>query len=113
MLNKLLIKVMKKFSYVQNLETKVEQLKAVETRLREEKSDAVCEKNRQALKLKYLEGIVIDMLEQPHMVFADAQGKFISVEESVLKENENKHVSCVHSFPMNRIVVRIEEGKEE
>ena len=41
MLNKLLIKIVKKVGYVQELETRVEQLKAVETRLREEKGDAV------------------------------------------------------------------------
>ena len=37
MFNKLLIKIIKKFDYVKNLEINVEQLKAVETRLREEK----------------------------------------------------------------------------
>ena len=37
MLNKLLIKIVKKVGYVQELETRVEQLKAVETRLREDK----------------------------------------------------------------------------
>ena len=52
MLNKLLIKIVKKVGYVQELETRVEQLKAVETRLREEKGDAVIEKKRAALKLK-------------------------------------------------------------
>lgn len=41
MFNKLLIKIIKKFDYVKNLEINVEQLKAVETRLREEKGDAV------------------------------------------------------------------------
>lgn len=36
MFNKLLIKIIKKFDYVKNLEINVEQLKTVETRLREE-----------------------------------------------------------------------------
>jgi len=45
MFNKLLIKIVKKVGYVKDLETRVEQLKAVETRLREEKGDAVREKN--------------------------------------------------------------------
>lgn len=48
MFNKLLIKIIKKFDYVKNLEINVEQLKAVETRLCEEKGDAVREKNRLA-----------------------------------------------------------------
>ena len=106
MFNKLLIKIIKKFDYVKNLEINVEQLKAVETRLREEKGDAVREKNRLALK-------VIDLIENLHMIFTDEQGKFISIDESALKENENKHVMCVHSFPVNRIVLRVKEGNAE
>lgn len=62
MFNKLLIKIIKKFDYVKNLEINVEQLKAVETRLREEKGDAVREKNRLALKVKYMESVVIDLM---------------------------------------------------
>ena len=46
MFNKLLIKIIKKFAYVKNLEINVEQLKAVETTHPEEKGDAVREKNR-------------------------------------------------------------------
>lgn len=68
MFNKLLIKIIKKFDYVKNLEINVEQLKAVETRLREEKGDAVREKNRLALKVKYMESVVIDLIENPHVV---------------------------------------------
>ena len=71
MFNKLLIKIIKKFDYVKNLEINVEQLKAVETRLREEKGDAVREKNRLALKVKYMESVVIDLIENPHMIFTD------------------------------------------
>lgn len=93
MLNKLLIKIVKKVGYVQELETRVEQLKAVETRLREEKGDAVIEKKRAALKLKYLESVVIDLIQQPHMVFADAKGKFISIDEADLDANKNKYVN--------------------
>ena len=93
MFNKLLIKIVKKVGYVKNLEINVEQLKAVETRLREEKGYAVREKNRLALKVKYMESVVID--------------------EAALKENENKHVMCVHSFPVNRIVLRVKEGNAE
>lgn len=48
MLKKLLIKFVKKFDYVQNLETKIEQLTAVEKRLREEKGDALVEKKKTA-----------------------------------------------------------------
>ena len=92
MFNKLLIKIIKKFAYVKNLEINVEQLKAVETRLREEKGDAVREKNRLALKVKYMESVVIDLIENPHMIFTDEQGKFISIDEAALRENENKHV---------------------
>lgn len=58
MLNKLLIKMVKRFRYVQDLESRIEQLKAVETRLREEKD-------------KY------------------------------------KYVKCTHTFPENRIMVRV------
>ena len=110
MFNKLLIKIIKKFDYVKNLEINV---KAVETRLREEKGDAVREKNRLALKVKYMESVVIDLIENPHMIFTDEQGKFISIDEAALKENENKHVMCVHSFPVNRIVLRVKEGNAE
>lgn len=92
MLNKLLIKIVKKVGYVKDLETRVEQLKAVETRLREEKGDAVIEKKRAALKLKYLESVVIDLIQQPHMVFADAKAKFISIDEADLDANKNKYV---------------------
>lgn len=113
MLNKLLIKIVKKVGYVQELETRVEQLKAVETRLREEKRDAVIEKKRAALKLKYLESVVIDLIQQPHMVFADAKGKFISIDEADLDANKNKYVKCTHTFPENRIMMRVKEGTEE
>jgi len=113
MFNKLLIKIVKKVGYVQELETRVEQLKAVETRLREEKGDAVVEKNRAALKLNYLESVVIDLIQQPHIVFADAQGKFISIDEADLDANKNKYVKCTHTFPENRIIVRVKEGTEE
>lgn len=113
MFNKLLIKIIKKFDYVKNLEINVEQLKAVETRLREEKGDAVREKNRIALKLKYLESVVIDVIQQPHMVFADTQGKFISIDEADLDANKNKYVKCTHTFLENRIMVRVKEGTEE
>lgn len=75
MFNKLLIKIVKKVGYVKDLETRVEQLKAVETRLREEKGDAVVEKNnilaelnKQEYKLKNLECALIDMIEKPHMI---------------------------------------------
>ena len=80
MLNKLLIKIVKKVGYVQELETRVEQLKAVETRLREEKGDAVIEKKRAALKLKYLESVVIDLIQQPHMVFARSEERRVGKE---------------------------------
>lgn len=113
MLNKLLIKIVKKVGYVKDLETRVEQLKAVETRLREEKGDAVIEKKGAALKLKYLESVVIDLIQQPHMVFADAKGKFISIDEADLDANKNKYVKCTHTFPENRIMVRVKEGTEE
>lgn len=113
MLKKLLIKFVKKFDYVQNLETKIEQLTAVEKRLREEKGDALVEKKKTALKLKYLESVVIVVIQQPHMVFADAQGKFISIDEADLDANKNKYVKCTHTFPENRIMVRVKEGREE
>ncbi len=113
MLNKLLIKMVKRFRYVQDLESRIEQLKAVETRLREEKGDAVVEKNRAALKLNYLESVVIDLIQQPHMVFADAKGEFISIDEADLDANKNKYVKCTHTFPENRIMMRVKEGTEE
>lgn len=113
MLKKLLIKVIKKSSYVQELEARVKQLKEIETRLREEKSDMVIEKNRTALRLKYLENALIDMIENPHMIFEDVEGKFISIDPDVLDKNENKHITCVHTFPVNRIVIRVKEGEKE
>lgn len=113
MLKILLIKFLKNFSYVQNLETKIEQLKAVETRLREEKGNAVVEKNKAAFKLEYLEAAVIHMIEQPYMVLSDAEGRFISIDADSIDKNENKYIKCAHTFPMNRIVIRVKEGREE
>ena len=89
MFNKLLIKIVKKVGYVKNLEINVEQLKAVETRLREEKGDAVREKNRLALKVKYMESVVIDLIENPHMIFTDEHGKFISMKLHLKKTKIN------------------------
>ena len=53
---------------MKNLEINVEQLKAVETRLREEKGDAVREKNRLALKVKYVMVLTLQQVRQFRLV---------------------------------------------
>ena len=41
------------------------------------------------------------------------KGKFISIDEADLDANKNKYVKCTHTFPENRIMVRVKEGAEE
>lgn len=118
MLNKLLVKVMKKFSYVQNLENKIEQLKALETRLRDEKGCAVCEKNnmlaelnKQDYKLKNLECALIDMIENPHMIFSSVGGgnRYVLIDKKVMKANKEREVKFSLMFPENKVKVEVRE----
>lgn len=105
----MLNRILKKFKFVKELEIKISQLEAVNHTLMIQKSEAVVEKKRAALKVKYLESAVVDMIENPHVFFVDANGKFISIAEADLEKNKHKHVTCVHSLPANRIEIRVRE----
>lgn len=118
MFNKLLIKIVKKVGYVKDLETRVEQLKAVETRLREEKGDAVVEKNnilaelnKQEYKLKNLECALIDMIEKPHMVFAhpESDNRYVLIDKKEMKANEEREIKFSLTFPENKVKVEVRE----
>lgn len=107
MLNKLLVKILNKFEYVNELENKRIQLEAVVERLQNEKSEAVAENKRQEFRYKQLESAMVNMIEEPHMIFADAQGKYVCIDPNVIEKNKNKYVTCVHSFPVNSIILRV------
>lgn len=109
----MLNRILDKFTYVKDLKMRIRQLEAIGHTLMTQKSEAVSEKKRALLKLKYLESVVIDVIECFPVVFEDEQGRFISVDAADLAANKNKYVKCVHTFPEDEIIVRVKEGKEE
>lgn len=108
MLNKLLIKILKKFKYVNGLENRGKQLEAVVERLQNEKSEAVVENKRQAYKLKQLESTVVNMIEEPHMIYADTSGnKYVFVDVEAVEKNEDKRIDMSLTFPLNKFKVLV------
>ena len=118
MLNKLLIKILKRFGYVQMLEDlndcferKVKELENIKNNTIVERNNILAEKNRQEYKLKNLECALIDMIENPHMVFAHpgSDNRYVLIDKKEMKANEEREIKFSLMFPENKVKVEVRE----
>lgn len=100
------------------MEIKISQLEAVNHTLMLQKSAAIVEKNniraelnKQEYKLKNLECAMVDMIENPHMIFSSVGGgnRYVLIDKKAMKANKEREVKFSLMFPENKVKVEVRE----
>lgn len=114
----MLNRILKKLKFVKEMEIKISQLEAVNHTLMLQKSAAIVEKNntlaelnKQEYKLRNLECAMVDMIENPHMIFANAGSgnRYVLIDKNKMKANEEKEIKFSLMFPENKVKVEVRE----
>ena len=114
----MLNRILKKLKFVKEMEIKISQLEAVNHTLMLQKSAAIVEKNnirvelnKQEYKLKNLECAMVDMIENPHMIFSSVGGgnRYVLIDKKVMKANKEREVKFSLMFPENKVKVEVRE----
>ena len=112
----MLNRILKKLKFVKEMVIKISQLEAVNHTLMLQKSAAIVEKNniraelnKQEYKLKNLECAMVDMIENPHMIFSSVGGgnRYVLIDKKAMKANKEREVKFSLMFPENKVKVEV------